>query len=58
MVPGGGIESSRSKGGLKIPSMLGNFNADTRLHFLDSKLLEEGLGSIAGDLGRFRQMFY
>jgi hypothetical protein len=34
VVPGGGIKSSLSKGGLKISSMLKNFNADAVLPVL------------------------
>jgi hypothetical protein len=54
VVPGGGIESSHSKGDLKIPSMLGNFNADAGLRLVppnSSKTASGQFRVIWGDFG-------
>jgi hypothetical protein len=55
MVPGGGVESSRSKGSLKIPSMLGNFNADAGFRLVPpkpAKATSRRSRAIWGDFGR------
>ena len=54
-MPGGGIKSSRSKGGLKIPSTLGNFNADAGLRPVPPNSTKTASGrfrAIWGDIGR------
>jgi hypothetical protein len=55
VVPGGGIKSSLSKGGLKISSMLGNFNAGAGFRLVPPKPAKATSGrsrAIWGDFGR------
>jgi hypothetical protein len=54
LVPGGGVEPSRSKGALNIPSMLENFNADAGLRLVPANSPRMGSGQfrvIRGDFG-------